>query len=211
MTRSSNATIASAAAGVVALAGPPALAHHVMGGAIPQTLWQGFFSGLAHPVIGVDHFAFILGVGLMSWLAGRPALLPFLFVMGTVIGCFVHVQGLDLPFSELAIAFTLVVAAAFIAVRSRIPTGIVAILFVAAGIFHGYAYGESIVGAETTPLIAYVAGFACIQYSLAVGIAWAVRFIIGKAYVTETTATRLASGAMACVATIAIVIVILAA
>jgi hypothetical protein len=54
-------------------------------------------------------------------------------------------------------------------------------------------------------------GFACIQYSVAVGIAWAVRFIVAKAYVTETTATRLASGAMACVAAIAIVIVVLAA
>jgi urease accessory protein len=86
-----------------------------------------------------------------------------------------------------------------------------AILFVAAGIFHGYAYGESIIGAETTPLVAYMAGFACIQYSVAVGIAWAVRLIVAKAYVTETTATRLASGVMACVAAIAIVIVVLAA
>jgi urease accessory protein len=211
MTPSSNAKVVAAAAGVVALSGPPALAHHVMGGVTPETLWQGLLSGLAHPIVGVDHFAFILGVGFMSWFAGQVALLPFLFVLGTVVGCLVHVQGLDLPVPELVIAFTLAVAAAFIAVRSRIPTGIMAILFVAAGIFHGYAYGESIVGAETTPLIAYMTGFACIQYSVAVGIAWAVRFIVAKAYVTETTATRLASGAMACVAAIAIAIVVLAA
>ena len=76
MTRSSNAKVAAAGAGVVALSGSPALAHHVMGGVTPETLWQGLLSGLAHPIIGVDHFAFILGVGLMSWFAGQVALLP---------------------------------------------------------------------------------------------------------------------------------------
>ena len=54
-------------------------------------------------------------------------------------------------------------------------------------------------------------GFACIQYGVAVGIAWAVGFSVGGAYVTETTATRLASGVMACVAAIAIIVVVLAA
>ena len=37
------------------------------------------------------------------------------------------------------------------------------------GILHGYAYGESIVGAETTPLLAYLVGFAVIQYGLIAG------------------------------------------
>jgi urease accessory protein len=182
-----------------------------MGGEVPNTAWHGLLSGLGHPIIGIDHFAFIVGVGLMSHLAGRIVLLPFLFVLGTVLGCFAHVQGLSVPLSELVIALTLAVAAAIIAMRPRVPTIIMVILFISVGVFHGYAYGESIVGAEATPLIAYVVGFACIQYSLAVASAWALRLVVGKAYVTEMTATRLAGGVMALVAAIAIVNVVLAA
>jgi urease accessory protein len=36
-----------------------------------------------------------------------------------------------------------------------------------AGIFHGYAYGEAIIGANMTPLLAYLLGFSVIQYGVA--------------------------------------------
>jgi len=69
---------------------PPALAHHVMGGKLPDTAWYGLLSGLGHPIIGIDHLAFVLGVGLMAYLAGRIVLLPVLLVAGTVLGCALH-------------------------------------------------------------------------------------------------------------------------
>ena len=79
---------------------PPAFAHHVMGGGLPSTAWQGLLSGLGHPIIGIDHLAFIVAIGLMSDLVARIVLLPLLFVLGTVLGCFIHVQGYDLASSE---------------------------------------------------------------------------------------------------------------
>src|SRR5262245_39738421 len=95
-------TIAAAAVvGILPLA-PPALAHHLMGGVLPGTAWQGLLSGLGHPIIGIDHFAFVVGVGLMSQLAGRLALLPLLFIVGTVLGCFVHVAAVTVPLAEQA-------------------------------------------------------------------------------------------------------------
>ena len=36
-----------------------AMAHHAMGGRMPANFFEGFISGLAHPIIGLDHFAFI--------------------------------------------------------------------------------------------------------------------------------------------------------
>ena len=33
-----------------------ALAHHPMGGALPQTLWHGLLSGIGHPVIGIGEY-----------------------------------------------------------------------------------------------------------------------------------------------------------
>src|SRR5262249_61127194 len=44
---------------------PPASAHHLMGGKLPGNAWEGFLSGLGHPIIGPDHFAFVVGVGLI--------------------------------------------------------------------------------------------------------------------------------------------------
>src|SRR4051794_14567406 len=48
----------------------PAHAHHFMGGALPQTWLEGLLSGLGHPVIGLDHAAFIVAAGFL--LARAP-------------------------------------------------------------------------------------------------------------------------------------------
>jgi urease accessory protein len=178
----------------------PALAHHVMGRELPGTVWQGLLSGLGHPIIGIDHFAFIVGVGVTSYLAGRIALLPLLFVAGTVLGCFVHLQDFDLPGSEAAIAFSLIVLAAIVGLRTKIPVSVIAVLFAVAGVLHGYAYGESIVGAEPAPLGAYVAGFALIQYGIALASGAALAMIVARDYLSETAALRTAGVAIAFVA-----------
>jgi urease accessory protein len=190
-----------AAALVLALStAQPALAHHVMGGDLPGTFWQGLLSGLGHPIIGLDHLAFIVGVGLASYLVGRIALLPLFFVAGTVIGCFVHLQDFDVPGSEAAIALSLVVLAAIVGLRGKIPTGLIAIFFAVAGILHGYAYGESIVGAEPAPLGAYIVGFAVIQYGIAVVSGALLAMVVARDYLGETAAMRTAGVAIAFVA-----------
>src|SRR5262247_3834750 len=113
-----KAVVVAAAVAIVLPLIPPALAHHLMGGVLPGTAWQGLLSGLGHPIIGIDHFAFVVGVGLMSQLAGRLALLPLLFIVGTVLGCFVHVAAVTVPLAEQAIALTIAVAAAVIGLRA---------------------------------------------------------------------------------------------
>jgi urease accessory protein len=194
---------AAAAAGVM-LSLEPALAHHAMGGELPRTAWQGLLSGLGHPVIGLDHLAFIIGVGLMSQLAGRPLLLPMLFVLGTVLGCFVHVREWSLPWPEPVIAASVALAAAIVGLRPRVPGTVLAPLFAAAGVFHGYAYGESIVGAEPAPLAAYVLGFGLIQYGIAVASGAALHRLTASTRLQEATALRIAGGGIALVAAFAL-------
>lgn len=184
---------------------PPAFAHHLMGGELPSTAWQGLLSGLGHPIIGIDHFAFTVGVGLMSQLAGRIVLLPLLFVTGSVLGCFIHIQGFNLPWTESAIGLTVAVAATIVATGCRIPIVVLVLLFGIAGVFHGYAYGESIVGAETAPLSAYVIGFGVIQYCIAAGSGVLLRMIVGRDYVSETMLMRLLGGGMALVSVLTFV------
>jgi urease accessory protein len=183
----------------------PASAHHLMGGALPNTAWQGLLSGLGHPIIGIDHFAFVVGVGLMSHLAGRITLLPLLFVAGTVLGCFAHVQGYTIPWVEPALALTVAAAAAVVGTRAKAPTGLLAPLFALAGGLHGYAYGESIVGAEPAPLVAYIAGFGAIQFGLAVASGAALRAMVARDYVSETRAARAAGAGLAVLAALAFV------
>ena len=66
MIRLSYARAALLAAFTAALAADPALAHHMMGGRMPATFGEGLLSGLGHPIIGLDHFAAL--VGAASWL-----------------------------------------------------------------------------------------------------------------------------------------------
>ena len=173
-----------------------------MGRELPSTLWQGMLSGLGHPIIGIDHFAFVVGVGFASYLVGRITLLPLFFVVGTVLGCFVHLQDVDLPGSETAIALSLIALAAILGLRSKIPAVTIALFFAVAGILHGYAYGESIMGAEPAPLGAYIAGFALIQYGIAVVSGVLLAMIVARDYLSETIAMRTAGAVIAFVAAV---------
>jgi urease accessory protein len=149
----------------------PASAHHVMGGGMPSTFAQGLLSGLGHPVIGPDHLAFLIAVGVAVGVGGLNLVLPVLFVAASAIGVAAHVNGFNLPASELIVAASVVIVGALIATGRAVPLAAWAALFGLAGLAHGYAYGESIFGAEPTPLGAYLLGLVIIQSALTVGVA----------------------------------------
>ncbi|VEP17320.1 hypothetical protein H1P_590012 [Hyella patelloides LEGE 07179] len=44
----------------------PTLAHHPFDGRTPASFVEGFLSGLGHPIVGLDHFAFVIAVGLLA-------------------------------------------------------------------------------------------------------------------------------------------------
>ena len=56
-------------------------------------------------------------------------------------------------------------------------------LFVAAGLLNGYALGETIAGAERTPILAYFIGLAAIQTAIALAVMFGVRMLTGRAQV----------------------------
>lgn len=152
-----------------------AAAHHVMGGALPSTFSQGLLSGLGHPVIGPDHLAFLIAVGIAVGAGGLSLWLPIVFVAASAIGVALHVYGLQVPAAEAIIALSVVLAGVVIARGRALPLAAWAALFGLAGLAHGYAYGESIFGAEPTPLYAYLAGLVIVQSALSVGVALLTR------------------------------------
>ena len=152
-----------------------ASAHHVMGGKMPTTFAEGFLSGLGHPVIGPDHLAFLLAIGVAVGVGGLNLVLPLLFVVASAIGVTLHVNGVNLPGAEIVVAVSVLFAGFLIARGRALPVSLWAILFAAAGLFHGYAFGESIFGAERSPLHAYLLGLIVVQSALTVGTALFVR------------------------------------
>ena len=144
-------------------------AHHAMNGQIPDTTLQGLLSGLAHPVVGIDHFAFLILVGAAAIFTSRPLLTPLAFVASTIVGCLLVVSGVNLPWVELAVTVSVMIGGAIVLSGRNYSASFYLLLFTLAGVFHGGAYGAAIVGSQTQVLLAYLLGFACVQYLLAVG------------------------------------------
>jgi urease accessory protein len=153
-----------------------AFAHHVMGGETPSTFAEGLLSGIGHPIIGADHLAFLLAIGIAVGIGGLNLALPALFVLASAIGVMLHVNGIDLPWAEMIVAGSVLLAGVLIARGRALSVWWWAALFMVAGLFHGYAFGESIVGAEKSPLQAYLVGLMLIQSALAVATALFVRW-----------------------------------
>lgn len=163
--------------GVLAIAltiAEPAWAHHPMGGALPQTFVQGLLSGFGHPVIGIDHLAAIVGVGILAAIAGRSAAVVLAFSVAVIAGVGLHLGGIDLPASELFVGLTTLAIGALVILRQSMGGAAASLLFAVAGLVHGYALGESIVGAEASPLVAYLLGLLVIQTAIGIAVYGAV-------------------------------------
>jgi len=161
------------------------------------TFLQGLLSGLGHPIIGPDHLAFVLAVGLIAAFFTRGYALALVFVGATLVGCLVHLAALDLPAVGPLVSASVIAAGALLALRRSIGQRGFAGLVGIAGVFHGYAYGESIVGAEPTPLAAYLIGFAVVQSAIALGTFAGARLLLAKAGPLAIPALRTAGGAIA--------------
>jgi urease accessory protein len=141
-----------------------------MGGKMPSSFADGLLSGLGHPVIGIDHLAILMAVGLVTGIAGLSLAIPAIFVGCSAIGVALHVNAVTIPASEALVALTVIIAGLLLALGRSVETAKWMVLFAAAGVLHGYAYGESIFGAEPTPLWAYLIGLVVIQTALTVAI-----------------------------------------
>jgi urease accessory protein len=145
----------------------PAFAHHLMGGRLPATVGDGLLSGLGHPIIGLDHFAAVVAVGCLAAAHRAGMALAVGFVLAMIAGVALHVHGAAVPGGEPLVALTVIALGGLMLRRRAMPAIAALVLFACVGLVHGYALGESIYGAEPTPLYAYLAGLALIQSAIA--------------------------------------------
>jgi urease accessory protein len=97
-----------------------------------------------------------------------------------------------LPVAELVVGFSVLLIGGLIAWGGALGRGGWAALLAIAGLFHGSAFGESIVGAEPAPLAAYLVGLVVIQAVLATAVA-----LLARRSVAAAIEPRLAGAAVA--------------
>lgn len=162
-------------AALLAMSPLPAMAHHAMDGATPDTWMQGFASGLAHPVIGLDHLTFLLAAGILAAGLGRYGAAAILaFVLAGFAGSLLHLSGIGLGPVEAIVALS-VLASGLALLWRRMHDAVFPVALAVAGLFHGHAFGEAIIGAEQAPLAAYLAGLALVQLAVGIGTMLLVR------------------------------------
>ena len=169
-------------------------AHHVMGGATPNTFAQGLLSGLGHPIIGLDHLAAIVAVGCLAAAQRAGALLAIGYVIAMIIGAALHGRAMTVPAAEVLVGLSVIVLGALLIRPRALAAGLMLALFALAGLIHGYALGETIVGAEPAPLYAYFIGLALVQSVIALVVMTLVRRLATS---LEPAAARLVGAGVA--------------
>ena len=132
----------------------PVLAHNFTG-------MVGFYDGISHPVLGLDHLLAMVSVGIVSAQIGGKAIwtVPTTFVIiMTIGGLFGFLLIIDeFYFVEVGIIFSVIFLGLGISVEKKIPTKLIMIFVGIFGLFHGIAHGIE-VPAAANPIL-FVLGF----------------------------------------------------
>lgn len=132
--------------------------------------WEGFIWGIADPVIGLDRLAGIVAVGLLSARFVRGAWIGLAFVFAAFLGQIIHLGSLNLPAiapgMEIAIAFFSIIFGIIFLLPTQISWLACTVLSVIAGLFHGYADSQAIIGAQISTMSTYLLGVSLTQTAI---------------------------------------------
>lgn len=147
------AAAATTALGLVMLWSQTAFAHAQQGKA------AGFLSGLAHPLLGLDHVLAMVAVGLWGVQLGAPAiwLLPVAFPMVMAVGGMLGLMNVPLPGIEYGIAASAILLGTAVLSEVRPPLAVAAFVVGVFAIFHGHAHGTELPAGQSALL--YSMGF----------------------------------------------------
>ncbi|HEX9724166.1 MAG TPA: HupE/UreJ family protein [Vicinamibacteria bacterium] len=156
----------------IVLAWPRLAMAHVQGGEA-----AGFWSGLGHPISGLDHVLAMISVGLWGAQLGAPAVwvLPVTFPMVMAFGGMLGLLGLGLPGVEIGIALSALVLGFMIFREARPPLWVAALVVGVFAVFHGHAHGTELPAGQSGLL--YSIGFV-----VSTGLLHATGIAIGLVY-----------------------------
>jgi urease accessory protein len=143
-----------------------AFAHELQGQA------AGLWSGLLHPLSGLDHVLAMIAVGLWGAQLGAPAIwvLPVAFPLVMAMGGMLGFLGVPIPGVEVGIALSAITLGMAVAFELRPPLALAALAVGCFAIFHGHAHGTELAPGQNALL--YSIGFVAATGGLhALGIA----------------------------------------
>ncbi len=119
----------------------------------------GFLAGFLHPILGWDHVAAMVAVGLWGAFLRAPAiwLLPVIFPLVMAFGALIGILGFTLPLVETGIALSGVVLGLMILTKAKPALWIAGLLVGFFAIFHGYAHGVEL--PDSAHAYAFIIGF----------------------------------------------------
>jgi urease accessory protein len=134
-----------------------------------------FFTGVGHPVSGLDHVVAMIAVGLWGAQLGAPALwlLPVAFPMMMALGGVVGLIGVPLPGIEVGIAASAVLLGLVVMFALRPPLAVAVALVAVFAIFHGHAHGTELPPGQSALLysMGFVAATGCLHgVGIAIGV-----------------------------------------
>lgn len=185
---------------LLSLLAGPVFAHHPLAGAPMETFTHGILSGVGHPILGFDHLAFVVLVGIAAACCRKLFSAPLGYIGGMFIGCLLMMAGITLPLAEVVIGASLLLMGYLVMSGRGMSSNMIMLAFGAFGLFHGSAFGESIVGQEAgygfTVAIGYLLGLGVAQYLIAIGTALGLQHI-GKVTEADAIQVRLAGAVVA--------------
>jgi urease accessory protein len=142
----------------------PALAHpggdHV----------HGIAAGFLHPLLGADHLAAMLAIGLWAGLLGGRLLwlLPAGFLGGMAAGGALGLAGIGLPMVEAGILASVIVLGALVGAAARLPAALALPMVAAFGLLHGHAHGTEAAGGAAGYALGFLVATALLHAAGAV-------------------------------------------
>jgi urease accessory protein len=125
---------------------------------MPTTLLEGLLSGITHPVLGLDHLTFMVAIGLAAALAPASLLIIACFVAASLAGTVVHAANFNFAYSEQLVAITIILGGLLLLMGYGSKRLVWLPFALVAGLIHGYAFGETIVGGNLDVTAAYMLG-----------------------------------------------------
>lgn len=118
-----------------------------------------FETGFMHPLLGVDHIAAMIAVGIWASQRRDRALwiAPVTFLGMMALAGIAGARGVTIPGIEPGIAASVLILGMLIATASKLPSSTAIMLIGISAVFHGLAHGSEL--SATTTGLTYGAGF----------------------------------------------------
>jgi len=123
---------------------------------MPTTLLEGFLSGITHPAVGFDHLTFMVAIGIAAALAPASLVIIACFIAACLPGTVVHAANFDFAYSEQLVASSVILAGLLLLLGYGSNRSIWLAFALLSGLVHGYAFGETILGANLDVTAAYM-------------------------------------------------------